>query len=167
MDKKTNTPVEPEIRTIAEKRLVGKQLILSLAGNQTIRLWQSFMPFRNAINNRLSSDLISMQVYPSTFDFTFSNPWEEFQKWAAAEVNEFEAVPDGMETFTLMGGQYAVFQYKGSSTDDTIFKYIFGTWLPASGYLLDDRPHFEILGAKYRNNDPESEEEIWIPIKPK
>jgi AraC family transcriptional regulator len=32
-------------------------------------------------------------------------------------------------------------------------------------YELDDRPHFEILGDKYKNNDPNSEEEIWIPIK--
>ena len=34
-------------------------------------------------------------------------------------------------------------------------------------YTLDDRPHFEILGEKYKNQDPDSEEELWIPIKPK
>jgi AraC family transcriptional regulator len=34
-------------------------------------------------------------------------------------------------------------------------------------YFLDDRPHFEILGDKYKNGDPDSEEEIWIPIKQK
>jgi hypothetical protein len=28
-------------------------------------------------------------------------------------------------------------------------------------------PHFEVLGDKYKNNDPSSEEEVWIPIKPK
>lgn len=39
------------------------------------------------------------------------------------------------------------------------------TWLPASDYNLDNRPHFEVLGEKYKNNDPTSEEEIWIPIK--
>ena len=159
--------MEPEIKTIAEKRLVGKQLTMSLADNQTFRLWHSFMPGRGAIKNRLSTDLISMQVYPSSFDFTFSNPAEEFQKWAAVEVADFEAVPEALETFTLVSGLYAVFHYKGLSTDSSIFRYIFGTWLPASDYLLADRPHFEILGSKYRNNDPESEEEIWIPIKPK
>jgi AraC family transcriptional regulator len=31
-------------------------------------------------------------------------------------------------------------------------------------FEVDDRPHFEILGIRYRNNDPNSEEEIWIPI---
>ncbi|MDP5096829.1 MAG: GyrI-like domain-containing protein [Flavobacterium sp.] len=39
--------------------------------------------------------------------------------------------------------------------------------MPNSEYQLDNRPHFEILGAKYKNNAPDSEEEIWIPIKRK
>jgi len=57
--------------------------------------------------------------------------------------------------------------YKGSSADNSIFQYIYGQWLPNSNYLLDDKPHFEVLGEKYKNNDPNSEEEIWIPIKDK
>jgi AraC family transcriptional regulator len=67
----------------------------------------------------------------------------------------------------LNGGLYAVFNYKGLNTDNRIFIHIFTEWLPSSGYVLDERPHFEILGEKYKNNDPESEEEIWIPVKPK
>jgi AraC family transcriptional regulator len=41
------------------------------------------------------------------------------------------------------------------------------TWLPSSDYVLDNRPHFEILGEKYKINDPESEEKIWIPVRKK
>jgi len=37
--------------------------------------------------------------------------------------------------------------------------------LPNSDYELDNRPHFEILGKKYKNNSADSEEEIWIPVK--
>ncbi len=65
-------------------------------------------------------------------------------------------------------GLYAVFIHKGdASTAPKTFEYIFGTWLPNSEYLLDNRPHFEILGEKYKNEDPNSEEEVWIPIKPR
>jgi AraC family transcriptional regulator len=39
--------------------------------------------------------------------------------------------------------------------------------LPKSEYELDYRPHFEILGEKYKNNDQLSEEDIFIPIKPR
>jgi AraC family transcriptional regulator len=53
-----------------------------------------------------------------------------FVKWAAVEVSQFEQIPEGMECFELPGGLYAVFFYKGSSTDNSIFKMIFNEWLP-------------------------------------
>jgi len=34
-----------------------------------------------------------------------------------------------------------------------------------SEFMLDDRPHFALMGDRYKNDDPESEEEIWIPVK--
>ena len=45
------------------------------------------------------------------------------------------------------------------------FRYILGEWMRDSDYDLDNRPHFEILGEKYKNGSPDSEEEIWIPVK--
>ena len=159
--------MQPRIETLTEKKLVGKRLIMTYANNQTFKLWQSFMPRRKEITNNLTSDFISMQIYPQSFDFTFSNLNIEFEKLAAIEVSNFELVPDEMETFILQGGLYAVFDYKGSGNDPQIFQYIFGTWLPNSIYTIDNRPHFEILGEKYKNNDPISEEEIWIPVKRK
>ena len=126
------------------------------------------MPRQKEIKNNLSTELFSIQVYPQSFDFTFSNLHAEFEKWAAVEVADFVTVPDEMETYTLVGGLYVVFDHKGLHTDTKIFHYIFETWLPKSyDYRLDNRPHFEILGAKYNNNDPNSEEEIWIPVRAK
>lgn len=157
--------MQPRIETLTEKKLVGKRLTMNLANNQTFKLWQSFIPHRKEIRNNLTADLISMQIYPQSFDFTFANLNIEFEKWAAIEVANFDLVPDEMETFILSGGLYAVFDYKGSSNDPQIFQYIFGTWLPNSIYTIDNRPHFEILGEKYKNNDLTSEEELWIPIR--
>ena len=139
---------------------------MSLLNNKTGELWRSFMPMRNAITNAISADLISMQIY----DPSYFNPFrldKEFKKWAAVEVSDFHNIPEGMESFILTAGLYAVFIHKGSSSDTSTFQYIFTTWLPSSEYVLDDRPHFEVLGEKYKNNDPDSEEEIWIPIKQK
>lgn len=155
--------MEPRIETLTEKKLVGNRIKMSLADNKTFNLWQSFMPRRKEIKNNLTVDMISMQVYSQPLDL--SNLNQVFEKWAAIEVTDFNLIPDGMESFILEGGLYAVFPYKGPSSDNKIFRYIFGTWLPGSNYLLDNRPHFEILGEKYKNNDPDSEEEIWIPIK--
>lgn len=156
----------PRIVRASEKKLIGKRLTISFADYNVGELWKSFMPRRKEINNSLSSDLISMTVYKPTHFFNFS-PTNEFEKWAAVEVSDFGNVPSEMETFILSGGLYAVFDYKGLNTDDSIFRYIYGEWIPSSDYDLDNRPHFEILGNKYKNSDPTSEEEIWIPIKRK
>ncbi|MBN8701515.1 MAG: GyrI-like domain-containing protein [Bacteroidetes bacterium] len=158
--------MQPRIETLKEKKLIGKNLKVSLTNNKTVELWRSFMPRRKEITNNLTTELFSLQVYePSYFD-NF-NPSTEFEKWALIEVPDFEKIPEGMQAFTLVSGLYAVFYYKGLNTDTKIFEYIFGTWLPSSVYVLDQRPHFEIMGEKYKNADPNSEEEIWIPIKPK
>lgn len=158
--------MQPRIETLKAKRLVGKRLTMSLTNNKTSELWKSFMPKRRKITNNLTNDLISMQVYKPNHFAEFS-PTNEFVKWATVEVVDFDNVPSDLETFTLTGGLYAVFDYKGSSADSSVFQYIFGTWLPNSDYLLDDRPHFEVLGEKYKNADPNSEEKIWIPIRQK
>jgi AraC family transcriptional regulator len=158
--------VIPRIEILKVKKLIGKRLIMSFGDNKTGELWRSFLPRRREITNSVSNDLISMQIYKADY-FSEFNPAKEFEKWAAIEVSDYDNVPMDLETFTLKGGLYAVFDYKGLSTDNSIFQFIFGTWLPNSDYLLDSRPHFEVLGDKYKNDDPNSEEEIWIPIQQK
>jgi AraC family transcriptional regulator len=158
--------MKPRIETSNEKKLIGQRLTMSFANSKVGELWKNFMPKRKEITNNLTRDLVAMTVYKRTHfaDFKLTN---EFEKWATVEVENFDNVPKEMETYTLPGGLYGVFDYKGLNTDNSIYQYIFGTWLPTSNYDLDDRPHFEILGDKYKNNDPTSEEEIWIPIKPR
>lgn len=158
--------MEARIENLSEKRLVGIRLTMPLADDKTSELWKNFMPRRIEIANNRTNDLISMQIYKPTH-FTDFKPTNEFDKWAAVEVADFDQVPTDMETFHLTGGLYAVFDYKGSSRDPSVFQYIFETWIPNSNYLLDDRPYFEVLGEKYKNANPNSEEEIWIPIRAK
>jgi AraC family transcriptional regulator len=155
------------IEILTEKKLAGKRMTMSFTDDQTFRLWHSFMPRRKEIRNSVGTDLYSLQVY-EPFYFDNFNPDKLFDKWAAVEVSDFNNIPDEMEAFNLQGGLYAVFLHKGTAGEGPkTFQYIFGTWLPDSEYVLDNRPHFEILGEKYKKEDPNSEEEIWIPIKPK
>ena len=157
----------PRIENIDEKKLVGKKLIMSYANYTIGQLWGGFMPRRKEITNNVSTDLISMVVYKPNH-FTNFNPENEFERWAAVEVKDFDNIPNEMEAYILSNGMYDVFQYKGLSSGSAAFyQYIYSDWIPNSEYQLDNRPHFEILGDKYKNNDPTSEEEVWIPIKMK
>ena len=53
--------MNPIIETLAEKKLIGKRIQMSLANNKTRELWQSFMPRRKEIQNNIGTDLYSMQ----------------------------------------------------------------------------------------------------------
>jgi AraC family transcriptional regulator len=159
---------EPEIIRLEEKKLAGKRMRMSLAQNRTFGLWQNFMKEQAGISNRVGTDRISLQVYDSPAYWDDFDPSASFEKWAAVKVAGFENLPEGMEGFTLPGGLYAVFPHKGGpATGPDMFRYIFQSWLPSSECVLDDRPHFEVLDEKYKQGDPESEEEIWIPVRQK
>jgi AraC family transcriptional regulator len=142
-------------------------MTLSYANYKIGQLWGSFMPDRKYINNTLSNELIALTLYTADH-FTNFKLTNEFEKWACTEVADFEKIPTGMEDFVLSGGLYAIFHYRGSSAEIAAFyRSIFEEWLPNSNYTLDQRPHVEVMGEKYKNNEPDSEEEIWIPIKPR
>lgn len=156
------------IEELPKKALLGKSIRMSLINNKTAELWKSFMTKKSAITNTIGTVLYSIQVYDNLHYFENFNPETKFTKWATIEVASFEKIPKDFSSFTIESGLYAVFLHKGTVKEfQQTFKYIFSQWLPHSTYELDDRPHFELLGEKYKNNDPNSEEEIWIPIRDK
>lgn len=156
------------IETLPPKHLVGMRTRISLVDNRTRELFQAFMPRRGEIKNTVGADLFCVQVYDESYSFTNFDPSAEFDKWAAVDVRNYDEVPEGMETLTLSGGTYVVFDHKGGpAAAPRSFGFIFGSWLPSSEYELDQRPHFEMIGKKYGDGGPDSEEEIWIPVKPK
>lgn len=159
--------MQQEIRELKKKKLVGIKIKTSLSENVTPQLWQQFMSRRNEIKNDLNTGLYSVQVYDGLEVFSHFTENTLFDKWAAVEVSNYNSIPEGFESLSLSGGKYAVFLHKGPANSiSRTFQYIFGTWLPNSDYELDDREHFEIMGDKYYGPDnPDSEEEVWIPVK--
>ena len=156
----------PKIVTIPAKKLIGYSVEMSLLDNQTQTIWQLFMPRLKEIKNAVSADLFSLQNYPDDY-FTNFTPETIFTKWAAVEVKNFENIPEGFEKLEIPSGKYAVFLHKGNTEMFAkTAQYIYTEWLPNSGFQLDNKPHFEVLGDNYLGHEnPESEEEIWIPIK--
>ena len=166
---KGNEPlvIEPRFENLAEKKLLGMLQQMSFVHNTTRELWQRFMPRRKEITNSIGTELFSLEIYKPGFFDSF-DPSVEFVKWAAVEVADFDQVPAGMHPLTIPEGLYAVFIHTGPASEGArTYEYIFRTWLPAVPFKVDDRPHFALMGDKYKNNDPESEEEIWIPVKPR
>ncbi|SDK75034.1 AraC family transcriptional regulator [Catalinimonas alkaloidigena] len=139
----------------------------SLADNQTHVLWRTFMPRRREITRVIGSELYSIERYGPAY-FERFDPQARFEKWAAVEVPATTTVPEGWETLTTPEGLYAVFVHRGpASAGPTTYQFILGTWLPQSTYVVDHRPHFAVMGERYKGEDPDSEEELWIPITKK
>ena len=155
----------PKIKAFPTTKFIGKNLSFSYADYRVFELWSSFMPRRKEIQNVIGCELYNIQINPENFDFQPNTP---YTKWVAVAVSTFENIPDGMESLEIQEGLYAVINYKGDQSNvAAFFKSIYTEWLPSSDYELENRPQFEILCEKYKNNSPEAEEEIWIPIKKK
>lgn len=157
---------QPKIINIKDRKLIGLSIQTYLAENKTAELWQTFRPLVKEITNTVNTDFYSLQIYDDNFGIKPFTPQSIFEKWAAVEVSDFDNTPKRLNQFTLSGGDYAVFIYKGTPQEfHKMASYIYGEWLPNSAYKLDNRPHFEILTKDYNPFDPNSEEEVWIPIK--
>jgi len=152
---------EPRIIEFKGSLLCGKSKSMDLQTFSPSAVWNQFMPRLSGITNRLNNDLISLRAFEYIPHFVpTANP--KFTYWGGVEVN---GPNEGLEHLEIPAGTYAVFHYKGLSSDSTIWKYIYGEWLPNSKWELDDRPHFERLGHAYNHGDPNSEEDIYIPLR--
>ncbi len=156
--------IHPRIEILLPKKIIGMSLETSLIDNKTVQLFKTFMPRKKEVSNVISKDVFDIRVYSSSYYANF-NPATNFTKWAAVEVSIFEQIPNGMKSITLEGGQYAVFTITSAESTPSAFQYIFTQWLPNSEYELADRPHFDILGEKTQQRNPDAEEEIWIPVQ--
>ena len=152
--------MSPQLITIQRKKVIGMKS--SMHHNEFVNiaaLWKRFMPRQKEIGNRSNNELIALQIYD---DFNaMENP---FNIWACVEVSNINTVPDGMAPFTILEGDYAVFLHKGMNASKT-YQQIMTEWLPTSGYEIDNRPHFQVMGAKYINGSPNSEEDFYVPIR--
>ena len=157
--------MEPKIQMLKPKMLVGVRNRMSMRGDTTRNLWSTFMPRRSEVRNRVSDEYISMQVYEEPEGVPLTDD-SEFDKWAVVEVSKVEALPEGMETYNLAGGLYAVFLHEGPArAAPKTFQYIFGQYLPNSDYEVDSREHFEVLREGYDPDDPGAREFVWVPIR--
>jgi AraC family transcriptional regulator len=73
-----------------------------------------------------------------------------------------------VDTMDLPGGKYAVAHFELKADEyEGAWNFVFGTWLPESGYQPDDRPSYEF----YRNDPSQHPEgkhivDIAIPVRP-
>ncbi|MDR6238564.1 AraC family transcriptional regulator [Aureibacter tunicatorum] len=164
---KSNVTMKPKIIEIEKRNFIGMNVLTSLANNKIPQLWRDFMPRKKEIENNINTGCY--EIHPFDTGFKMENFTEDmkFEKWAAVEVNEIKNIPKELNSLTIEGGKYAVFEHKGTMSNIQMsFDYAYGTWLSNSEYEIDRRASFERYGEQYFGPEhPESITELWIPIK--
>ena len=156
--------MNPKIKTCSEIKVIGLSSKTKLnEPHNILELWKEFMPRKHELKNIVSEELIALQIFNLQEN---GEPEAEFDIWACAEVTGFNAIPQNMKSFSIPSGTYAVFLHKGMNAGLT-YQKIMTEWLPNSGYKIDNRPHFQIMGENYKNGSPDSEEDFYVPIKDK
>lgn len=142
----------PEIILMPSKRIVGKNMDMSLSDNKTTELWRSFMIRRNEVLDRVGEEYYSMNIYAPNFSMNQMNMETKFVKWVGVEVSTIKNVPEEMDVCEIPEGLYAVFIHKGGVEEvfGVTINHIFSKWLPSSDYVWDNRPQFEVHGKNTR-----------------
>jgi AraC family transcriptional regulator len=88
---------------------------------------------------------------------------EEFDYIAGVEVASGENLPQGFVATRFRPSEWAVFTTTLPDMGQA-YGFIYGAWLPESGYQHGPAPEFELYGPTFDPSKPESPVDIYIPI---
>lgn len=153
------TLIDRQPATVAYFRHLGPY------GDPIARFWQeTYVPW--AVMNKLGADHARYGI--SHDDPSITAP-EQCRYDACAEVSPSFLATGGALKTTILGGKYAVLNFKGNVEQvGEAWAALLRDWLPSSGLQLDGRPCFEYYpkGAACNGKTGEFECEICIPVIP-
>lgn len=154
--------MEPDIIQQPAMKIVGIATQYDDGDLSLPKLWSAFRPYRDSIPNRIGTDYFGIyESYEESDDST------TFVYICSAQVENFNAVPEGMITRELEAQTYARFTHTGPISDlEETLRYIWGSWLPKSKYEYAEKPDFELLPAGFGTGDNNTLY-LNIPVKEK
>jgi AraC family transcriptional regulator len=103
-----------------------------------------------------------------SFDNPDITPADRCRYFACIEVPEGTPTGRDVNSMDICGGKHAVFTFNGRKKDiKEVYRQLYGTWLPSSGYQPADRPSYEI----YRTTPGDKPDSVFtmdicVPIEP-
>jgi AraC family transcriptional regulator len=150
--------MEPRIVDHPAFTVVGMKVRGKNENNEIPQMWEALNPRMHEIQDMLGDDVaygISANMDEQTGEFDYI---------AGFEVGRIQEIPAGMVRFDVPGGKYAVFRTTLPRLGET-FLHAYRTWAPQSGYQLTGGPDFELYGEEFDPHDPDSEFEVYVPVR--
>lgn len=131
------------------------------------RLWPEFSRRLDEIKNKKGKNKDWYITYGVCQEIWVDGHIQDnFRYFAAVEVEPSTKPPEGMDLIKIEKQNYAVFTHKGGIKNLVhTNQYIWGTWLPQSGYELAPASDLEVYPSDFQPPQNEVPFEIWVPLK--
>jgi predicted transcriptional regulator YdeE len=118
------------------------------------RIWKTFESRRQ--------DIESMATQKSYVGVSFPTDDERVTEYVAGmRIAADTPAPEGLETRTVQGGEYAVFECQVAAIGAT-YQHAFSVWLPKAAVQFDNR---RAAFEEYPENTPEQPVRLYIPVR--
>jgi AraC family transcriptional regulator len=156
--------MEPRIVELGALTLVGLPFYGEPSDGQFGKTWERFVEVEQHATRRVNDHVYyGVEFYGPEVSLT-----RQWMYFAAIQVSDLAETPDILFGKILPAAKYAVFTVKGGLDGiNDMFAHAYRVWLPASAYEVAYPFDFELYDRRYHGNVPESEIDLYIPIKPK
>jgi len=129
-------------------------------------LWPRLIKRFDEIPNKLGKDGEFYVTYGICNEIWKENQiQDQFNYYAGVEVEKGSVPPEGMELLHVPEQKCAVFVHQGGIKELSLTnQYIWGTWLPQSGYELAPASDLEVYPADFRPEKSDASLELWVPL---
>jgi AraC family transcriptional regulator len=155
--------MEPRLVDRDKIKLVGLPFYGDPANGNFTKAWHRLMQIELPTQRVNETVHYGVELYGS--EFHQEHQWMYFP---SVEVQDLQDTPGILFAKTLPASRYAVFHVTGGlSKISEIFRFAYDQWIPASDYEVAYPYDFEYYGEDFKGDMPESEMDLYIPIKPK
>jgi len=151
-----------------EIKIIGMSTQTSLANNRIPKVRKAFFKRKDEILSDPHPEII-IGVSKKALNFNSSDFHENTTYIYAVgkKVDKCINIPEGMELITIPHCTYAIFKHTGKFDKFGLsYVYIYGSWLPRSGYKVSDVPDLEWYDDRFLGPDNDNSEiDIYISLK--
>ncbi len=156
---------EPVFKTREAFTIVGIERYTANGIPDIRDAWHEFGNRSAEITNAVAEVAFGIEDYSRDFEMN-QGGFPKYYYIAGLEVNSTANIPEGMKSKEIPAANYAVFSYQGPLDGlHNFFGFIYGEWMPQSGYSMDPKLSLDFERYPDRIMDMNAATlEIWVPI---
>lgn len=151
----------PEIKTISGMKLVGLPIVLESTLGCEKESYETVQRHWRSVLRQITENPHQVYGLIAGSDPTMN---DEHLSYIAA-IEQGPTLPEGFQIYDLKEQRYAIFEVKGPPQScHIVADYIYGIWLPQSGFKRADGYDFEVFSCDNQTDIAENALRYHIPI---